>query len=575
MGWLSVGEMLQRAGEDFDVRRWTERAAMPGALGSLALTFAVALAYAIAARLSLYLLANPDGVAVFWPAAGISSGLLIALGRAARWPVAIGTMAATIVANLLGDRTLAGAIAMAVCNAGEALIVAGLVERSFGRDFNLRRLRHVLGLLAAAAVATIISGLGGAVSYKLFHNAAAPFLTTWEHWFASDAIGIITVAPLVIKIGFAIREPPPRSEFIEGGGALIALAAMAALIVSLPERQWETVLPMAWLLPIQLWLAARCRPVFSAAGAFLVSTTIVWTTVFGIGHFGDPALPIEDRVIQAQAAILLATIGALVLAALFAERRESEARLALSNELLERERDNKLLNAQAITAAIAHEVRQPLAGIVASGSAAVRFLKMSPPDHVKAEAALDRIVSAGHRTSEVFDGLYALFGKGDQERQLIEVNEIILSVLDTLRADIRSRNVELRIELASEPARVEGDRRQLQEVISNLVMNAIEAMDATDRSRILHVRTESRERDLVVVFVEDSGPGIDPHRLSGIFNAFVTTKSRGMGLGLAICRMIVEHHGGKLTASSDGRSGASFQFVLPVASVSKDAAPAE
>jgi signal transduction histidine kinase len=107
-------------------------------------------------------------------------------------------------------------------------------------------------------------------------------------------------------------------------------------------------------------------------------------------------------------------------------------------------------------------------------------------------------------------------------------------------------------------------------------MNAIEAMDGTtDRNRMLRVRSESSEHDRILVIVEDSGPGIDPKRLNGIFNAFVTTKPRGMGLGLAICRMIVEHHGGELTASSDGRTGTSFQFVLPIAPMHSNAAAVE
>lgn len=137
--------------------------------------------------------------------------------------------------------------------------------------------------------------------------------------------------------------------------------------------------PAALLFPVLLWLAARCRPVFAAGGAFIVSLTIVWTTIFGIGHFGDADSPIKDRVLEAQAVILVVTLGAFVLAALFSERRESEARLARSNLQLERERDNKLMNAQAITASIAHEIRQPLSAIVLNGSAALRFLGKAPP----------------------------------------------------------------------------------------------------------------------------------------------------------------------------------------------------
>jgi signal transduction histidine kinase len=543
---------------------------------SIGLAVAVGSAYFLAAQLSLALLIKPDGVAVFWPAAGISSGVLIALGPHARWPVAAGAMAATVAANLMGDRDIWAATAFAACNAAEALITAGLIQHYFGTGFSLDRLRQVLGLLAAAVAGTVISGIGGAVAYKLFHSPTAPMLTTWRHWFASDAVGIVAVAPLVIGLAAAVREPPRRSELIEGTAALVVLAAMTGIIISLPQEPWETVVPGALLFPMLLWLAARCRPVFAAAGAFLVSLTVVWTTIFGIGHFGDTGLPIEDRILQAQAVILVVTLGAFVLAALFSERRESEARLARSNILLERERDNKLMNIEAITASIAHEVRQPLAAIVANGSAALRFLENTPPACDEVRGALKSIISDSHRTGELFDGIRALFRKVDQGRQPIDVNEIILGVLQLLRVEFKHHGVVTRSELRSELPLVDGNRNQLQQVIFNLLHNALEALETTtDPSRVLLVRTELRGRDAIVVAVEDSGPGIDPKQLDGIFGAFFTTKPHGMGLGLAICRMIIERHGGQLTASSDGKRGASFEFVLPIETSEKAAAHAK
>jgi len=317
----------------------------PRWVGSIGLAAAVGIAYYMAAQLSLLLLTKPDGVAVFWPAAGVASGTLIALGPAARWPVAAGAMVATIVANHLGDRTLPGSVVFAFCNAGEALLTAGLIERYFGPNFSLDRLRHVLGLLAAAIVGTAVSGIGGVVGFKYFEHSTAPLLTTWHHWFASDALGIVTVAPLLIGLAAAQREPPPRSELIEGGTALAALAVMGGLVITLPEEPWATVIPVALLFPLLLWLAARCRPVFAAAAAFIVAVTIVWTTTFGIGLFGDPTLLPADRILGAQAGILAVSLCAFVLAALFAERRRHEAVLMESEAGLQ-----EALTAGAVTA---------------------------------------------------------------------------------------------------------------------------------------------------------------------------------------------------------------------------------
>ena len=351
----------QRSTADSLTRQWVSNFGLAAGIG---------LAYFLAARLSLGLVLQPEGVAVFWPAAGITSGVLIALGPCARWPVATGAMVATVAAHFPTGDPLWASAAFGLCNAVEALITAGLIERYIGPGYSLDRVRHVLGLLGAAIAATFVSGIGGAVTYRLMVGPSAPTLTSLWHWMASDAFGIVTVAPIVIGVTAAVREPPRRTEFIEGSAALLALAAMTGIVISLPAKPWETLLPIAWLFPMLLWLAARCRPVFSAAGVFLVSISVVWTTVFGIGHFGDHELPIEDRVLQAQAAILVVAVGAFILAALFAERRASEERLARSNimlersnMMLERERDNRLMNAQAIMAAIAHEVRQPLAAL--------------------------------------------------------------------------------------------------------------------------------------------------------------------------------------------------------------------
>jgi PAS domain S-box-containing protein len=260
------------------------------------------------------------------------------------------------------------------------------------------------------------------------------------------------------------------------------------------------------------------------------------------------------------------------------ERRHAQDLLEQKNKDLElfaarlqRERDDKLMNARAIVAVIAHEVRQPLTAITAGGYAARRFLKMVPPEHDQAQNALERIVNAGHRTSEIIDGIRALFAKGIQRQQLMDINETIRGVLKSLSSDLYVHHVELRAELTPKLPPVLGNRGQLQQVISNLIINAIEAMETIpNRSRVLLVRSELRDNKAVAVVVKDSGPGIDKNRLDSIFTTFVSTKRYGMGLGLTICRMIIDYHGGKLTASSDGKEGASFQFLLPTAPVDKD-----
>ena len=567
MTQYSLGRVAHRQSTSIELsHRW---------IRSVGLAVALAIAYFLAARLSLVLLTEPDGVAVFWPAAGVSAGALIGLGPAARLPVIVGTMAATIAANLLGDRNIWSAIVFALCNAGEAVLVAALIEKHFGSLFSLDRPRNVIGLLAAAIFGTAISGVGGTLGFELFHNSPATTLTIWHHWFTSDALGIITVAPLLIGVASAVRDPPPRGEVFEGALVLVALTIASELIVLLPRELWVAVVPTALLFPLLLWITARCRPVFAAAAAFIVALTVVSTTTFGIGILGDPNLPISQRILCAQAGLLTASLCALVLAALFAERRSNEAHLAHSNIMLERERDNKLMNVQAAAATMAHEVKQPLAVISLKGEAAQKLLKRGQPDLEKVRSALVSIVDNSHRASQILDSTRALFARTDKGRQPIDVNKIAAQVLRLLREQLKAHSIAIHTELASDLPVVMGHRGQLQEVIINLLQNAIEAMNGIkDGRRIVQLRTSRHSGDAIIVEVKDSGPGIDPADLNGIFEAFVTTKSHGMGLGLAICRMIIERHGGRLSASSDGTNGALFQFVLPTGEVYADNARA-
>jgi signal transduction histidine kinase len=273
--------------------------------------------------------------------------------------------------------------------------------------------------------------------------------------------------------------------------------------------------------------------------------------------------------------VFSALATSLVLLVLIAEITVLYWRLARANKMLERERDQKLLNAQAITASIAHEIRQPLGSIVANGEAGLLYLEKTPPDLDRARTAFDRMIADGHRTSAVFDAIRALFQKGDQRRQRIDVNATVLGALQLFRGGLELRGIELRTELDPALPLVDGHPGQLEEVLVNLIRNALEAMDIPmDRSRVLRLVTRRNGHETISVAVQDSGPGIESTKIDAMFNPFVTTKPHGTGLGLAICRMIVERHGGRLTAWSDGKNGALFQFDLPVEPAGKAAGAA-
>jgi signal transduction histidine kinase len=292
----------------------------------------------------------------------------------------------------------------------------------------------------------------------------------------------------------------------------------------------------------------------------------LWLMVVACALIGELALTIVRFSLGFYASrVLSLATSTIVLVILLGETTRLYTRLAHANLMLRRERDNKLMNVEAAVASISHEVKQPLAAIVMRGSTALRFLGHAQPDVEKARSALEKIVRDGHRASQIFDNIRDLFKTADQGRMPIDVNEMILGVLDIVQGELTRHRVTTRTELMPEPPLVMGHWGQLQEVLLNLIRNAIEAMDTIkDGGRVLRLRTERRDGDRIVLTVTDTGPGIDPKKFNNIFEAFVTTKPQGMGLGLAICRMIIERHGGRLLASSDNKGGALFEIILPV-----------
>ena len=280
----------------------------------------------------------------------------------------------------------------------------------------------------------------------------------------------------------AIVADSTRSVFVHLvmiNGSIFAITAVALAELFIRRR---TVL--------DYWLMLICVALIQEQSLFLLARDR-WT----LGYYAG-------RIIW-----LITSLVVLIL--LLREITVLYAFCARSYALLERERDNKLLNAQAIIAAIAHEVRQPLTAIIASGGAALEYLKKTPPEIEKARSAVNKIVKEGHRTGDVFDGIHALFKRGDQKREPIDLNEIVISVLDSLCVELIDHGVATLRELDDLPL-VEGRRNQLQQVVFNLVHNAFEAMQiAANGKRVLRVTTERRGNAAVAIIVEDSGPGIN------------------------------------------------------------------
>jgi signal transduction histidine kinase len=258
--------------------------------------------------------------------------------------------------------------------------------------------------------------------------------------------------------------------------------------------------------------------------------------------------------------------GALIVALLKEDRRRrrAEARtLELSSDLAH---VNRVATAGELTASIAHEVRQPLAAIVARGNAGLNWLRRETPDLDKVRSALENVVESGHRADEVLQNMRAMLAKQNTRRVLVNVNTVVQEVLVLAAGKISEKGVRIVTSFPEDPPpNVVANRVQLQQVLLNLIMNAVEAMDAPKRGdRVLTLATEINQSGHVLIMVRDSGPGIASDQLDNIFKSFFTTKPNGMGIGLAICKTIVEAHAGKLKAMPGAPMGMVFTIELPL-----------
>jgi PAS domain S-box-containing protein len=270
-----------------------------------------------------------------------------------------------------------------------------------------------------------------------------------------------------------------------------------------------------------------------------------------VQSMGEPIRDADGTVVRLVGALLDIT-----------DRRQTEE--ALREAQAELAHVTRVATLGELTTSIAHEINQPLAAVVNNASACLRWLAGAAPNLEEARQSAALIIADGHRAGEIISRIRALANKAPPQKDRLNINETILEVIALARSQVQGNHVALKTQLSDELPLVLGDRIQLQQVILNLVMNGIEAMSAvTDRSRDLLIRSGRHEPDKVLVAVQDSGIGLKAESLDHLFEAFFTTKPKGMGMGLAISRSIIETHGGRLWAvPNDDGPGAAFQFTL-------------
>jgi C4-dicarboxylate-specific signal transduction histidine kinase len=244
------------------------------------------------------------------------------------------------------------------------------------------------------------------------------------------------------------------------------------------------------------------------------------------------------------------------------ERKRSQG--ALNRAQAELAHVNRVSTLGELTGSIAHEVNQPITGVVTNADAALRWLAARPPDLEETRKALGDIINDGKRAGQILSRIRALVKKAPPQNEWLDINQTILEVIALTHSEVQRNGVSLQTQFSSDLPLIPGDRTQIQQVILNLIINAVQAMSAvSEGSRELLIGTGKDAPNGVLVAVRDSGTGLDPQSFDRLFDAFYTTKVDGMGMGLSLCRSIVAAHGGRVWATANVPNGAIFQFTLP------------
>jgi signal transduction histidine kinase len=396
----------------------------------------------------------------------------------------------------------------------------------------------------------------------------------WLYWFWHSGL------PLAI-IGYALLKDTDRVAEVHSTRRAISFSAAGVFVLVVGlfwfVTQYEDLLPITFVdvRPLSLFRRTIGGLVVLTLGGIALS--LLWRR---------QRFLLDQWLIVALCALLLEVLLASVLSAgrynlawyagrfyqlvtatvvmvvLLAEMTQLYAGLARSHTMLQRERDARLLTGDAVAATIAHELKQPLTALITRSYTGLRWLERTAPDLDKAKAGFRQIADDGHRAAAVLDSIRASFRKDAHVRAPLDVTNLVDEAIAMLQDDLNAHHIVVTVERSTRPLRVMGDRIQLQEVLLNLITNAIEAMATVDGPRVLAVSSNVRDDGGVMISIADTGTGIGTEDVQRVFNPLFTTKSGGMGMGLSICRSIIEAHEGMLWVLPNTPQGSIFQFVL-------------
>ncbi len=519
-------------------------------------------AYYVTARIGLAFAIPPGNATAVWPASGIAVGTLIIFG----WRICAGIWIAGFLMSMTTDVSPWTASAFATGNTLEALLATWLCRRYLALDQPFRRIQSAFIFLAIAAVASTIAATFGVVAlmygkYVLEHQ----FLSNWSTWWLGDLTGIMLVTPVLICIRRGDVWPEFSSKTAESllSITILGLVSHAIFGGGLPENVGEGLLYLPLI--VLFWLLLRFDSSVAFIGNLFVASVAVWGTSRNAGAFASEAA--ANSLFDLQIFMNVYALTTLALAGILSSSRDAENRKAASLA----ETNSHLAHLGRVSAmgemasAMAHELNQPLASIAGNSQACVRALRNGMLSSEEVLEALGEITSESLRAGKILHGISRFVADRPPNRETVDVNEIVRQTEVLLEAEMQRMEANIEFNLNAHLPKVEADFVQIQQVLINLVRNSIDAMRQINRPQRRVTISSSHSGSDVFVCVCDNGKAFEGDSPEEIFEPYFTTKPGGLGMGLAICRTIINAHGGRLTASRNAEHGMTIAMALPTA----------
>ena len=447
---------------------------------------------------------------------------------------------------------------------------------------------HPARAVLAVATGYVFSGLFAFIQTLAFPGAYAPTALIGDGINSAAWFFVLwhTTFPLSLLLYALTKDEGVAANLTSGSIGRNIASTIACVLAATAALTWLAVDGIKYLPNLYLNLAQQTLfasyvdillwavNIIAFALLFVRRRTVLdfWLMIVLFAWWPNFLVAAFYTVVRFSAGWYLARVIALMasstlLVVLLTESAALYGRLTNAYLLLRRERADRLSGADAATAAIAHELRQPLAAIATRGAAGLNWLKRVPPELNRVSECLQSVVDASHRAEQMIAGVRGLFKETVAQRTAVQVNDVVREVLDLIQDDLRVGGTTVAAEYQDNLPEIHAAHAQIQQVILNLVKNAIEAMrSAPPGKRYLRLATALHGKSGVAVYIHDSGAGIAAEDRDRIFDPFFTTKLTGMGLGLSICRAIAEDHGGDLRLSKTDHHGTSFALILPISS---------